>query len=87
MTLRPGILRKREKGQPEGFVVTDITRKPRVAGRSSISMAAGAHRQYTRKRNCAVRSDEKPLRAELSSPGEFRAWMNRSYPEGNRLLL
>jgi len=34
-----------------------------------------------------VRSDEKPLRIESSSPGEFRAWANRSYPEGIRLLL
>jgi hypothetical protein len=43
MTLLPGILRQPadEKGKPEGFVVTDITPKPRVASRSSISMAAG----------------------------------------------
>jgi hypothetical protein len=41
MTLHPGIPSNREKGKPEGFVVTDITRKPRVARRSSISMAAG----------------------------------------------
>jgi hypothetical protein len=29
---------------PEGFVVTDITGKPRVASRSSISMAAAINR-------------------------------------------
>jgi hypothetical protein len=46
-----------------------------------------AHRQYTRKRNCAARNDEKPFRTELSNSGWFRAWMNRSYPEGKRLLL
>ena len=46
-----------------------------------------AHRQYTRKRNCAARSDKKPLRTELSNPGWFRVRMNRSYPEGKRLLL
>jgi hypothetical protein len=34
-----------------------------------------------------VRSDEKPLRAESSSSGEFRTRANRSYPEGIRLLL
>ncbi len=26
-----------------------------------------------------MRSDEKPFRIESSSPGEFRAWANRSY--------
>ena len=41
----------------------------------------------TRSRNSAARSDEKPLRAESSSSGWFRAWVNRSYPEGKRLLL
>jgi hypothetical protein len=34
-----------------------------------------------------VRSDEKPLRIESSSPGRFRVRANRSYPEGIRLLL
>ena len=34
-----------------------------------------------------MRSDEKPLRVESSSPGGFRAWAKRSYPEGIRLLL
>ena len=34
-----------------------------------------------------MRSDEKPLRVESSSPGWFRAGANRSYPEGIRLLL
>ena len=40
-----------------------------------------------RMRDLAVRSDEKLLRAESSSPGRFRAWANCSYPEGIRLLL
>jgi hypothetical protein len=34
-----------------------------------------------------MRSDEKPLQVESSSPGRFRAGANRSYPEGIRLLL
>jgi len=34
-----------------------------------------------------MRSDKKPLRVESSSSSRFRAWANRSYPEGNRLLL
>jgi hypothetical protein len=34
-----------------------------------------------------MRSDEKPLRVGSSSSSWFRAWANRSYPEGNRLLL
>ena len=39
------------------------------------------------KRNCAVRSDEKPLQTESSNLGEFRAQANGSYPEGIPLLL
>ena len=38
-------------------------------------------------RDLAARSDEKLFRAESSSPGWFRAWANRSYPEGIWLLL
>ena len=34
-----------------------------------------------------MRRDEKPHRIESSSPGRFRAGVNRSYPEGIRLLL
>jgi hypothetical protein len=41
----------------------------------------------TRMRDLAIRSDEKPLRVESSSSGWFRAWANRSYPEGKKLLL
>ena len=40
-----------------------------------------------RMRDLAARSDEKLLRTESSSPGRFRAWANRSYPEGIRLQL
>ena len=38
-------------------------------------------------RNSAARSNEKLLRTGSSNSGWFRAWANRSYPEGNRLLL
>jgi hypothetical protein len=34
-----------------------------------------------------MRSDEKPLRVGSSSPGKFRTWAKRSYPEGKWLLL
>jgi hypothetical protein len=54
---------------------------------SPVPLAMFAHRQYTRKRNCAMRSDKKPLRIQSSSPGWFRARANRSYPEGKWLLL
>lgn len=54
---------------------------------SPVPLAAFARCQLTRKRNLAVRSDKKPFRAGSSSSGRFRAWVNRSYPEGNRLLL
>ena len=39
------------------------------------------------KRNCAVKSDKKPLRTESSSLERFRVQANGSYPEGIRLLL
>jgi hypothetical protein len=38
-------------------------------------------------RDLATSSDEKPLRVESSSSGRFRAWANRSHPEGEQLLL
>jgi hypothetical protein len=41
----------------------------------------------TRARDRAARSDEKPLQVESGNSGWFRAWVNRSYPEGIRLLL
>jgi hypothetical protein len=37
--------------------------------------------------NLATRDDQKPFRVGSSNSGRFRAWVNRSYPEGNRLLL
>ena len=40
-----------------------------------------------RMRDLAARGDKKLLRAGSSSSGRFRAWANRSYPEGIRLLL
>jgi hypothetical protein len=42
---------------------------------------------YREARNAAIRSDEKPLRIESSTPGKFRARANRSYPEGRGLPL
>jgi hypothetical protein len=41
----------------------------------------------TRNRNLAARSDKKPLPTESSSAGWFRTRVNRSDPEGQRLLL
>jgi hypothetical protein len=53
---------------------------------SPVPLAVFAHRQM-RMRDLAARSDEKLFRAESSSSGWFRAWANRSYPEGKQLLL
>ena len=53
---------------------------------SPVPLATVARRQM-RMRDLAARGDEKPLRVESSSSGRFRAWANRSYPEGIRLLL
>jgi hypothetical protein len=53
---------------------------------SPVPLAVFAHRQM-RMRDLAARGDEKLFRAGSSSPGWFRAWANRSYPEGNQLLL
>jgi hypothetical protein len=47
----------------------------------------GSHPVTMRMRDLAASSDEKPLRAESSSSGWFRAWANRSHPEGGQLLL
>jgi hypothetical protein len=41
----------------------------------------------TRMRDLAARDDEKPFRTESSNPGKFRFRMNRSHPEGGKLLL
>src|ERR1039457_7726604 len=38
-------------------------------------------------RDLAARGNKKLLRVGSSSSGRFRAWANRSYPEGIRLLL
>jgi hypothetical protein len=46
-----------------------------------------SHAVIMRMRNLAARSDEKPLPAESSSPEKFRFRMNRSHPEGDKLLL
>ena len=34
-----------------------------------------------------MRNDEKPFQSGSSNSGQFRAWANRGYPEGTRLLL
>ena len=39
------------------------------------------------KKELSDEEHEKRFRVGSSSPGRFRAWANRSYPEGNRLLL
>ena len=46
-----------------------------------------SHVVTTRMRNVAARNDEKPFRTESSSSSRFRAWANRSYRKGIRLLL
>jgi hypothetical protein len=58
-------------------------------GEAGFTSSSGGVRapSVTRSRNLAVRGDEKPLRAGSSSAGGFRAGVNRSYPEGIRLLL
>ena len=61
-------------------------RKARQRQDSPVPLAAFARRQL-RERNCAVRSDKKPLRTESSNPEKFRVRVNGSYPEGIRLLL
>ena len=43
MTLRPGILLRQEKGQPEGSVVTGKTRKLRVEGKGLVPNDAAGH--------------------------------------------
>ena len=53
---------------------------------SPVPLAVFAHRQM-RMRDLAARGDKKLLQAGSSSSGRFRAWANRSYPEGIRLLL
>jgi hypothetical protein len=54
---------------------------------SPVPLAVFAHCQYTRKRNLAARNAWKPFRVESSNPGGFRVRVNRSHPEGGRLLL
>ena len=81
----------RRLGKGRVRLVGQAPLKPNRKGRqrrqnSPVPLAAFAHRQM-RKRDLAARSDEKPLRVESSSSGRFRAWANRSYPEGKRLLL
>jgi hypothetical protein len=56
-------------------------------GRIHQFLWSRSHAVSSAKRNLAARSDEKPLQVGSSSPGWFRAWGNRSYPEGKWLLL
>jgi hypothetical protein len=62
-------------------------RKVRWRRQNSLVPLTRSRVSVTRKRNLAARNDEKPFRAGSSSSGRFRAWVNRSYPEGKRLLL
>jgi hypothetical protein len=66
---------------------SDAGRKAGGGGRIHRFLRRRSRAAVTRKRNRAARNDEKPFRAESSNPGWFRAWVNRSYPEGIRLLL
>jgi hypothetical protein len=63
MTLRPGILLRREKGQPEGHAVKGKTGKLRVAGtdRKTWNAAPGHHRDMERVLRYAVQSDGEGL--------------------------
>lgn len=56
-------------------------------GRIHQFLWSRSHAVSYAKRNLAARSDKKPLRVGSSSSGRFRAWANRSYPEGKWLLL
>jgi hypothetical protein len=56
-------------------------------GRIHQFLWSRSHAVSHAKRNLAARSDKKPLRVGSSSSGRFRAWTNRSYPEGKWLLL
>jgi hypothetical protein len=63
-------------------------RKVRAAEAGFTSSSGdGRASSVTRFRSCAARGDSKPLRVGSSSPGWFQARVNRSYPEGIRLLL
>jgi hypothetical protein len=72
-----------------GWLSPSVPNRKEAASEAGFTSSSGGVRapSVTRSRNCAVRSDEKPLQVESSSPGRFRAWANRSYPEGIRLLL
>jgi hypothetical protein len=73
-----------------GWLVRSLQNRPQGQVAEAIftsSSGGGRAPSVTRCRSCAVRSDEKPLRAESSSLGWFRTWANRSYPEGKWLLL
>jgi hypothetical protein len=61
----------------------------KAGGQAGFTSSSGGVRapSVTRIRNCEVRGDEKPHRAESSNPGWFRARLNRSHPEGAKLLL
>jgi hypothetical protein len=74
-----------------GWLVRSLERrrrKPRL-DEAGFTSSSGGFREpsVTRNRSCAARNNEKLFRAESSNPGWFRARVNRSYPEGKRLLL
>ena len=72
-----------------GWLSPFVPNRKEAAPEAEFTSSSGGVRapSVTRSRNCAARSDEKPLQVESSSPGEFRSRANRSYPEGIRLLL
>ena len=72
-----------------GWPDPSVPNRKEAAREAGFTSSSGGVRapSVTRSRNCAVRSDEKPIQAESSSPDEFRVRVNRSYPEGIRLLL
>jgi hypothetical protein len=66
-----------------------INRTERCGGRGRIHQFLWRRSRAVShaKRNCATRSDKKPLRIESSTLKQFRVQANGSYPEGIRLLL
>jgi hypothetical protein len=82
----PGNWGKVESGWLTRPLLTRIARSD-GGGRIHQFLWSRSHAVSHAKRNRAARSDKKPLRVGSSSPGGFRAWANRSYPEGKWLLL
>jgi len=68
MTLRPRILLRQEKGQPEGYVVTGKTRKPGVAETNLVLIdAAGQNNSNLASLTTSVVNGEWELILAMSS--------------------